>query len=332
MTRLTIASVTLLTLAGLARAGGDQVFSGPQPGEKLTAFKVHAFSGPAAGKEIQLLADPKDTPRVLVFIHELNRLAFQLLRPVDQYAARLHKDGLETHFIMLTADRAKTEQYLEGAQKALALAAPIVISLDGIEGPGNYGLNRKVTLTVLVARGNKVVANFAIVQPNDTDAPKVAAAIAKLMGKTPPTAEELGIGGKDRPKDRGPDSAEALQKKIRDLEDYIDKLTDALNQAREQIAKLEGKPAPKPLPKLPRDDRKPAGKGSANPELQKLMRQMIQMDNDAATVERIAAAMTTWAGDDATKQAELRDYCRLVVQLGYGTDAAKKALAKLAGD
>ena len=55
----------------------------------------------------------------------------------------------------------------------------MVISLDGIEGPGNYGLNRKVTLTLLVAKGTKVVANFAIVQPNETDAPKVGAAASR---------------------------------------------------------------------------------------------------------------------------------------------------------
>ena len=190
-----VAAVTLTALAG-----GDQVFSGPQAGEKLTPFKVHAFSGPQAGKEIQLLADPKETPRLVIFVHEITRPVLQLLRPVDQYAKRLAADGLETHVVWLTADKTKTEAYLEQAKKSLALQAPVVISLDGIEGPGNYGLNRKVTLTLLVAKGNKVVANFAIVQPNETDAPKVGAALAKLMGKQAPTLEEMRGDAKGRPK------------------------------------------------------------------------------------------------------------------------------------
>jgi hypothetical protein len=133
-----------------------------------------------------------------------------LLQPLSQYAGTLQKDGLETHYVWLTADKAKTEQYLKNAGKSLALQAPTAISEDGIEGPGNYGLNRKVAITVLVAKGDKVVANFAIVQPNETDAPKVAGAVAKLMGKTPPTDKELAIGRKLDPpkKDKKAGSAE----------------------------------------------------------------------------------------------------------------------------
>ena len=42
--------------------------------------------------------------------------------------------------------------------------------------------------------------------------------------------------------------------------------------------------------------------------------------------------MAQWAGDDPRKKAELADYCRLVLGLGYGTDAAKDALKRMAGD
>src|SRR5262245_63899567 len=101
--------------------------------------------------------------------------------PVDVVAAKLAAQGLETHVVWLTTDKTKVEQYLGNAGQTLALKAPMVISLDGIEGPGNYGLNRKMTMTIIVAKGDKVVANFAIIQPNETDAPPVTAAMAKLM-------------------------------------------------------------------------------------------------------------------------------------------------------
>jgi hypothetical protein len=42
--------------------------------------------------------------------------------------------------------------------------------------------------------------------------------------------------------------------------------------------------------------------------------------------------MVQWAGDDAKKKAELKSYCKQIADLGYGTDAAKKALKRLGGD
>jgi Protein of unknown function (DUF1549)/Protein of unknown function (DUF1553) len=192
-------AIAVFALTGFVQTG-DPVFSGPQVGEKLTPFKALAFTGAAAGKQSELLTDPKETPRILVFVHEITRPALQFFRPIDQYASKLAGDGLETHFVWLTADKAKTEQYLQNAKQSLALTSPIVISLDGLEGPGNYGLNRKVAVTVLMAKGNRVVANFAIVQPNETDAPKVITAIAKLMGKPLPPTEATPAKAKERPK------------------------------------------------------------------------------------------------------------------------------------
>jgi hypothetical protein len=335
----------LLLFATAAHGQEDKVFSGPQPGEMLTSFKVLGYSGPAAGKEVDLIGQLKGGPAVLVFVHEVTRPAFQMLRPIDTYGAQLAREGLATHFIWLTADKTQTEAFLTRASKSLNLQSPVSISLDGLEGPGNYGLNRKVTLTILVARDNKVVANFAIVQPNETDAPKVAAAIARLMGKKPPSLQELqgGKGGdKVRPKEVRPGeeilAIRKLQDEIASLRKQVEMLTDALNDARAQIAKLQGVPAPPPLPKELKD--KPVrpkvkdgeGKPSANPELQMLMRRMIQKDNDEATVKRIAEEMRQWAGTDRKRSAELRDYCRMVVRLGYGNEHAQKALKSLAGD
>jgi len=276
MTRILFTALLGLILVGGARSG-EKVFSGPQPGEKLSAFKVLSVAGPAAGKEVELIGHIKGGPTLLVFVHEVTRPAMQLFRPIDLYGSKLAQDGLATHFVWLTPDKAKTEQFLSNAKKSLSLKSPISISLDGQEGPGNYGLNRKVAVTILVAKDNKVVANFAIIQPNETDAPKVVEAIAKLMGKkNVPTLDEL--------------------------------------------SKELGGPKKRPDPK---------GKSL---ELQKLMRRMIQMTNDEATVKQVADEMVKWAGSDAKKQTELRDYCRMVVRLGYGTEAAQRMLKKLAGD
>jgi len=62
------------------------------------------------------------------------------------------------------------------------------------------------------------------------------------------------------------------------------------------------------------------------------MRRLIGPRADRSQVDEAAQAMARWAGDDPRKKSELADYCRLVLGLGYGTDAAKDALKRLAGD
>ncbi len=75
---------------------------------------------------------------------------------------------------------------------ALTKEAPIGVSLDGKEGPGSYGLNRKVMLTVLIAQNKTVTANFALVQPSlAVDLPKIVASIVQVIGGTAPKLEEL---------------------------------------------------------------------------------------------------------------------------------------------
>ncbi len=79
--------------------------------------------------------------------------------------------------------------------KSLNLRSPLGISFDGKEGPGSYGLNREVMLTILVVHESKVAANFAIVSPNETDAPRIKAAADEVLKASAPapagTPEEL---------------------------------------------------------------------------------------------------------------------------------------------
>jgi hypothetical protein len=188
---LMVSLACTLLLSARAAAADDPIFSGPQTGEKLTALKVQGVLGALAGKELDVVEAAKGGPLVVVFVHELTRPSRQALLPIDHFGEKWAADGLATHFIWLTADKGKTEEWLKTAQRSLSLKAPVSISLDGLEGPGNYGLNRKVTLTILVAKENKVVANHALVQPNETDAPKILNDIAKMLGKPAPTNEEL---------------------------------------------------------------------------------------------------------------------------------------------
>jgi hypothetical protein len=189
---LTLAILAILAARCVLAQAVDPVFSGPQIGEPLTPFMARGVYDADAGKAIDLIARANGKPVFLVFVHESNRPSIMVTRVLMNYAARRAKDGLVAGAVWLADDAASTEQFLKRARHALPGGVPIGISVDGKEGPGAYGLNRKVTLTVLVGKENKVTANFALVQPSvQADVPKILAQVVKLIGGKVPPLEEL---------------------------------------------------------------------------------------------------------------------------------------------
>ncbi|MBI3410694.1 MAG: hypothetical protein HY040_20345, partial [Planctomycetes bacterium] len=131
----------------------------------------------------EVLKEKKTGPTLLIFVNGITRPTLKLLRPIDERIAK--EDKLAAHIIWL-GDKEETETYLKRAKNSLGLQTQMSISLDGKDGPGAYGLNNMVKLTIILAKDAKVTANFAFTDPYDSAAPKVIAAIDKLLGKTPP--------------------------------------------------------------------------------------------------------------------------------------------------
>src|SRR5262245_59644815 len=182
---------TTLLLSLVLHAG--EFPSGPQVGDKLPDFKAQGFFGPDAGKEFQVHEKTKGGPTLLIFMHApgdggITRPGLQFLKPVDQYASENEK--LATQIVWVSGDKDNTEKFLKRAEGSLKLKSPVSICLEGgKDGPATYGLNDKVQITVLVAKENKVLANFALADPNGKDSRKVIGAIAKALGKDPPKEE-----------------------------------------------------------------------------------------------------------------------------------------------
>ena len=184
------------------RAEDKAEFSGPQVGEKLTPFAAKTVLGGEAGKDLDLVKSAGGKPVLIVFVHEVNRPTVGLARVLGLFAAKKKEAGLTGGVVFLTADPTATEDWMKRAAGALPGGVPVGISTDGQEGPGAYGLNRKVQMTVLVGKEDKVTANFALVQPSvQADGPKIAQAIVDVLGGGKgPTAEELqNLGGPMRP-------------------------------------------------------------------------------------------------------------------------------------
>jgi hypothetical protein len=193
LTQASVSSIAIFLHFGICLAAADEpVFSGPQPGEALPQFSFRQVLAGPAGE----LLDPVDTaagrPLVLIFIHDVNRQSISFTRVLSGYARGRRSDGLSTAVVLLEDDASAGEAQLRRMSHALTPEVPAGVSVDGGEGPGSLGLNRNVTLTILVAHRNEVTANFALVQPSlQADLPKVLQAIVDLVGGSVPKLDEL---------------------------------------------------------------------------------------------------------------------------------------------
>jgi hypothetical protein len=155
--------------------------SGPQVGDKLTSFTMRGVLDDEAGKQIDLVKDAAGRPLVIYFLHERTRPSVALARQVLEGAANRKADGLEAGLVLLTDDVAAMEDWVKMVPQVLPRGVPIGISTDGPTGPPAYNLNRNVVVTIIVAKDNRVLANFALAQPMLDDASKITEAIAASL-------------------------------------------------------------------------------------------------------------------------------------------------------
>lgn len=273
-------------------------FSGPQPGEKTPGFKVFDV---ASRQETDYIEEGKGAPVVLVFIHELTRPGGALMRALDEVGRIKQARGLRTLFVSLSEDRDGAERHLPLVVRSLNLKCPMGISLDGKEGPGAYGLNREVMLTILVARENRVAANFAIVSPNETDAPRIKAAIDDVL-----RAASAAIPG--TPEER--------------------RLREELAAAKEEIAalrlQLEKKEAP--APRRGGEMEKP--RANEDETLVNHCRRLIQRQ---ATQEQLDAAVKDIEGYIGTNEDLRKQYVAIltrILDLKYGNELGQAEMRR----
>ena len=257
----TLASLVVLscTLSLSHALADDPVFSGPQMGEPLPGFKIHPVLNADTDETLDLVSRADGKPITLIFVHELTRPSVGVMRIVMDYVAKRAPAGITGGVVFLSDDRTAMESRIERAKHAMPKKIPVGISTDGGEGPGAYGLNRKVTLTVIVANENKVTANFALVQPSvQADIPKIVKAVVATLGedKVPSLADLGATRMRRRPAANNPGAAKqdpnlrgllqpilrktadnaAVDQAVADLETYLKKHPETRKQV-QAIAK-----------------------------------------------------------------------------------------------
>ena len=175
---------------GNKKAASEPLYSGLQAGEKVRSFKVLGFID-GNSKELEIV-NKKDSTTLLCFIHRLStddRILYGL-GLVDFYAKR-HKD-LKSHFVLLSDEREKIEKMLTNWSKTSLFSNTLLsLSTDGSEGPGYYGLNRSVAMTVMVINRDKVVKNLVFNAPNNRDLESIMQAVAAAVNAPEPALAKI---------------------------------------------------------------------------------------------------------------------------------------------
>ena len=183
----------------------NKIFSGPQPGEKLPSLKATGIRGGAKDVTFDFIAKADGRPHVLLLQDESGvglRGLYDVVGVVNKISKKSDKD-LHISVVFLSDDPAALKQITQHVPENVLVG----ISPEGREGPGNYGLNRNVAQTILIAKDGKVLHNFAFTQPLLYADPYLLGAIAQTIGEDPSTVEkwlnEAPAEDKQMQRDRG---------------------------------------------------------------------------------------------------------------------------------
>ncbi|MEZ5966143.1 MAG: hypothetical protein R3F56_20065 [Planctomycetota bacterium] len=304
-----------------------QTPSGPEAGSDLGKAQVYAPTGARAGTTFDAAAVIGQGPGALLFVGELNRNVAPLVRGLDRLAAAHGLQGFHACTVLLASDRTAAEQQVERASPALALTYPMVVSVDGVDGPGSYGLDRKCTATLVLADKGKVVRSVGYTDTGAQDVPQLAGWVTAMTGPLPED-----VGG----------TRALLARKYPNADGELLDLTAALLvQTRRQAARettrmggandRRGAPPDRRPPvagaDAPDRERARAGKAPDDPELRKLLRAIVQQSATEQDLDAAFRDIDARVGSDADLERQAVAMFELVASRGYGSEAAQKRCA-----
>jgi hypothetical protein len=295
----------------------DPLTSGPQPDTPWTAVPVSAPSGSRAGTTFDAAAALGDGPSALLFVHELTRNTAPVIRALDRFHTEYGLLGFRAFTVLLADDRTAAEQQAQRSSAALGMRNPLVISTEGSDGPGAYALNRKCTLTLVLGNGGRVTRAEGFTDTGANDVPKIEGWIAALTGPLPNDA----AGWRALVAKRFPAAEPEL----------IDLAASLLVQSRRQAQdnprmreRAERAGAPTQDAAAAASDRPREGRAPDDDELRTLLRAAIQKTATEKDLDDVFGKVDARVGDDAGLRQQAVEMFKLVLSLGYGTEAAQR--------
>lgn len=184
--RIGIGAAAVLAVSAMVMAA--ELKSGLEPGKAIGAFDVVKIAGAAndgvkEGAQLCYRCKYGARPMVMVFTRDAAAVA-KLTKELDAAVAKNADKQLKAFVNVMAADR----EAAEAAAKKFAAEAkpdqvPVVVPVEFDNGPGDYGINPEATVTVIVASGSKVTANFAFGKGelNDAGVKKVLESVGKIV-------------------------------------------------------------------------------------------------------------------------------------------------------
>jgi hypothetical protein len=164
----------------------DEPISGPKVGEPVTAFEMEIATGEQAGEIIDPLKSIKDKPALIIFVSDLTRPGFGLLKLLDRYARIRQPEGLESLIVWTTDDAPAALKRAKLYYEQYDIKSTAGAAKEGKSGPKEYGLNDEAAMTILlIDKERKVVMNVARRAPERQDFDDIRRSIDKLLGPSP---------------------------------------------------------------------------------------------------------------------------------------------------
>ena len=325
---------SLALALGLMAQNGQaaDIVSGPPTGSLLAPVNSYALHGPHKGREFDAAKSLGRSPGALLFIHELSRNIIPVLRGLDDLTSEYSVLGFHSHTLLLHDDRTSAENRLKAINGSLKLAHPIILSLDGLEGPGDYALNRRAALTIVLAKGGQVVRSVALTDAGQHNLPELREWVEAVAGKIPADPDELRkmIAGNlpksgDAVRELAVNQGVQLQKlRARLARVENGQMNSRMQQRKPQRMKRDAPNAARRQANA-RDQAKPAVKREGAPpdddELQSNLRAFIRKTNSDKRNDEVYAGITDRAAESAELTRQAREMFRLVLSLKdrYGT-------------
>ncbi len=310
--------------------------SGPPAGMQLTPVQVYAPTGPYQGKTFDAAKEIGNGPGVLMFIHVVNREVAAMIRGLDTLGREYGILGFKSFGIHLGSDRTQAEEAAQRFSRALRMHNPILVSTDGHEGPGDYALNRKAFLTVVVVNKGAVKESICITDTGPKDVPRLQKWIESVAGKLPKNGVELAR--------LQPDDPVKLKQLIAKLYDQNRRQAEQFKQQQQRRGRNNQRRRRNPG-RRGRDMERGRGRGNAqrptsrpakglpgkipdDPELESLMRGLVGKFNTNDDVDDMFERIEDRVGEDRQlRQAAVEGFKRLL-SMTYGTEYARKRFRK----